>query len=399
IKLAEQAQEEFKKGNLEAMLEKKDRQARGHGDFFDQLIASGKLIEIYDQGIEVISVRNIDNIGARFDRYFLRTLGFFLEHKLDFQGEVTPRAPGQRGGNLIIRTDTDNRVFLEDPILRATVDLNGTPIVSPSDSYWLNSAVGLFTKHYVISLYKESNQTDDQFIENLRRASPEQRVTIAAKGRDRSPVMFDAKPGKGTVALTTKPAGESNLWMSTTAAPDDVKIGAIGVRGVRNLPLEKLSDMSIAELKEVLAPVRFVSAKQWVMSPEKRAAALVEFKKQIGPEVSDEKLDVMLNYILETYEGNKPLVDVLFELVFKGERFVKKEMFDASEGNKVKKVDSSTGGIDFDPAQLNLKIERTGAGMKVTVDPAELQRIKSDGVSGFRPVILNITPVKSLLPS
>ncbi len=60
---------------------------------------------------------------------------------------------------------------------------------------------------------------------------------------------------------------------------------------------------------------------------------------------------------------------------------------------------SATGGIDFDPAQLNLKVERTGAGMKVTVDPAELARIKADGVSGFRPVILNITPVKSLLPS
>ncbi len=62
-------------------------------------------------------------------------------------------------------------------------------------------------------------------------------------------------------------------------------------------------------------------------------------------------------------------------------------------------IDPATGGIDFDPAQLNLKVERTGAGMKVTVDPAELARIKADGVSGFRPVILNITPVKSLLPS
>ncbi len=66
---------------------------------------------------------------------------------------------------------------------------------------------------------------------------------------------------------------------------------------------------------------------------------------------------------------------------------------------KLSKKNDLKGGIDFDPALLNLKVERTGAGMKVTVDPAEIKRIKAEGVSGFTPVIINIAPVKSLLPA
>ncbi len=55
------------------------------------------------------------------------------------------------------------------------------------------------------------------------------------------------------------------------------------------------------------------------------------------------------------------------------------------------------GGIDFNPAGLNLKVERTDQGIKVQVDPAEIQRIKTEGVTGFRPVIINITPVKGII--
>jgi hypothetical protein len=57
------------------------------------------------------------------------------------------------------------------------------------------------------------------------------------------------------------------------------------------------------------------------------------------------------------------------------------------------------GGIDFNPAALNLKVQRTGKGIQVQFDPAEIQRIKTEGVSGFTPVIINITPVKSMLPA
>jgi hypothetical protein len=57
------------------------------------------------------------------------------------------------------------------------------------------------------------------------------------------------------------------------------------------------------------------------------------------------------------------------------------------------------GGIDLNPASLNLKVSRTGKGIQVQVDPAEIQRIKAEGVSGFTPVIINIMPVKSMLPA
>jgi isopentenyldiphosphate isomerase len=57
------------------------------------------------------------------------------------------------------------------------------------------------------------------------------------------------------------------------------------------------------------------------------------------------------------------------------------------------------GGIDFDPRLLNLKVERTGDKIQVTVDPAELQRIQAEGVDGFMPVIIDIVPVKAMLPA
>jgi hypothetical protein len=57
------------------------------------------------------------------------------------------------------------------------------------------------------------------------------------------------------------------------------------------------------------------------------------------------------------------------------------------------------GGIDLNPAALNLKVMRTGKGIQVQFDPAEIQRIKTEGVSGFTPVIINIMPVKSMLPA
>ena len=57
------------------------------------------------------------------------------------------------------------------------------------------------------------------------------------------------------------------------------------------------------------------------------------------------------------------------------------------------------GGINLDPASLNMTVERTGRAIKVQVDPAEIQRIRTEGVNGFTPVIINIMPVKSMLPA
>ncbi|MFH0753534.1 MAG: hypothetical protein V2A70_03095, partial [Candidatus Omnitrophota bacterium] len=68
------------------------------------------------------------------------------------------------------------------------------------------------------------------------------------------------------------------------------------------------------------------------------------------------------------------------------------------EAQKVTKDNAEYGGIDFNPAALNLVVERTGQGIKVQVDPAEIQRIKTEGVVGFTPIIVNITPIKTMFP-
>jgi hypothetical protein len=60
---------------------------------------------------------------------------------------------------------------------------------------------------------------------------------------------------------------------------------------------------------------------------------------------------------------------------------------------------ATRGGIDFDPALLHMDVKRTGDKTRVTFDPAELQRIKAEGVNGFRPVIINIVPIKAMLPA
>ncbi|MBF0386975.1 MAG: hypothetical protein HQL20_03875 [Candidatus Omnitrophica bacterium] len=53
-------------------------------------------------------------------------------------------------------------------------------------------------------------------------------------------------------------------------------------------------------------------------------------------------------------------------------------------------ANSEVGGIDFDSAMLNMTVERTGNGVKVNIDPAEIQRIKTRGVDGFAPVVINM---------
>jgi hypothetical protein len=57
------------------------------------------------------------------------------------------------------------------------------------------------------------------------------------------------------------------------------------------------------------------------------------------------------------------------------------------------------GGIDLANAANGLKVERTGERIKVTVDPAMVERIRAEGVNGFAPVIINIMPIKAMFPA
>ena len=65
------------------------------------------------------------------------------------------------------------------------------------------------------------------------------------------------------------------------------------------------------------------------------------------------------------------------------------------------KTQDKLGGIDLDPAMMNMNIERRGGRIQVNMDPAEIQRIKDGGVTGFRPVIIDIhsIPAGGMIPA
>ena len=56
------------------------------------------------------------------------------------------------------------------------------------------------------------------------------------------------------------------------------------------------------------------------------------------------------------------------------------------------------GGIDFNPANLGMTVTQENGGVKMTIDPAEIERMKKQGVSGFTPVIINIVPIANIFP-
>src|SRR5262249_46279452 len=61
----------------------------------------------------------------------------------------------------------------------------------------------------------------------------------------------------------------------------------------------------------------------------------------------------------------------------------------ASTATETEKV----GGIDLNPALLNLQIKRDGNGIPL---PIEMQPIRDMKIDGFVPLIINITPIMSV---
>ena len=56
--------------------------------------------------------------------------------------------------------------------------------------------------------------------------------------------------------------------------------------------------------------------------------------------------------------------------------------------------DEEVGGIDMN----SIDLEREGVGVDIQFDPAQLQELIDAGIDGFAPVIINITPLPSVLP-
>ena len=55
---------------------------------------------------------------------------------------------------------------------------------------------------------------------------------------------------------------------------------------------------------------------------------------------------------------------------------------------------TNTGGIDFDPAHINMQVDHHGGGITMVIDPHLLQELKDN--PGFTPVIISLTPMTNL---
>ena len=67
---------------------------------------------------------------------------------------------------------------------------------------------------------------------------------------------------------------------------------------------------------------------------------------------------------------------------------------DAPQSSSPISSSDKVGGIDMN----SIDLEREGAGVDIQFDAAELQELIDAGIDGFAPVIINITPLPSVLP-
>jgi hypothetical protein len=119
LQQAEQVLKDIQAGRPEAVILPGEKAPLGHADFFHEMIRSGLLAAYWRAGRRWISLRNIDNVAAKFDADWLVTLGMFLERNLHFQAEVSPRSPGMKGGALIV-DEKGNHRLTENPSFDAT---------------------------------------------------------------------------------------------------------------------------------------------------------------------------------------------------------------------------------------------------------------------------------------
>ena len=218
----------------------------GHGEFLHQLVASGLLTQLDEQGIEYLSVRNIDNAAAVLNDDWLTLLGYAVEAELDCLLEVCPRLPGQKGGALIQQNGQWR--IAEDPSFRGTQH-------TATESCYINNAVALFRLDYFYKLYEVTPA-------ELHNATAEQLQAIADRGRARFPVIVEAKPVQlkdGSVIAAITP--ETNMWESTSVV-EEAKIGAFGVPSERAVG-EDFLDIAPAEQSQRARRVRFSPTKTW----------------------------------------------------------------------------------------------------------------------------------------
>jgi hypothetical protein len=312
------AEQAFKEGRFEDLIIPGAipgaRQAQGHGEFWHSyMIESGELLHMIDSGKKWGFVRNVDNLAAKFDKTWLKLLGYFLTEGLDFLGEGARNFPGQKGGKWYV-DQYGNHVIGEDPNANAA----GLDITKPAR---VNNAVAFFTPKFIIHLYKLKTQTDGDFIAELRAATEKSKKgdalalkAIAERGREKFPVIWDEKPLEAVGAIGAK--GETNMWMATFLQDPSVKMRAIGVGGPLDFPIEKLiqGQMTPEEENEALTRFRFLATKNWVKTPKDIADVKKETERILGRPITASELAIAA----ETYEGNMLIYPRLIQYIYTG---------------------------------------------------------------------------------
>jgi hypothetical protein len=61
-------------------------------------------------------------------------------------------------------------------------------------------------------------------------------------------------------------------------------------------------------------------------------------------------------------------------------------------------TDENVGGIDLNPANLKIEINKENGGVNVQYDPLLIQQLREQGIDGFVPFIINMQPMQSIMP-
>jgi hypothetical protein len=223
------------------------------------MVASGTLARLLDDGVEFISVRNIDNTAAVLDDNWSEALGWMISQESDILLEVSQRPEGQQGGALI-RANGDWRIA-EDP------SFDGTEWKA-KDSFYMNNAVAIIALKYLLKIY---NTTAEEVLSGDTELWSE----IADRGQRKFPMLIEAKPvvlDDGQVVGAVIP--ETNMWESTGVG-NNLIVTALAVDSDRNAG--DLFSLDATEQQRIAERVRFSPTKNWSDYSDERKQLIARY--------------------------------------------------------------------------------------------------------------------------
>ncbi|MBI3617841.1 MAG: UTP--glucose-1-phosphate uridylyltransferase, partial [Candidatus Omnitrophica bacterium] len=183
---------------------------------------------------------------------------------------------------------------------------------------------------------------------------------------------------------------EENADKGQTLTPPEITLGdpdnkedTAYWKELQNL-IDALGEQKVRELKSLVikGKIKMVDA---------RLKGNVEIVNASGQEVDLKQLPEIQKHIIN---GELVLDNLKISIDGQGQVQVQSSSpVSTIDDGRVTK-DEDVGGIDMNAIDL----DRKGAGVDIQFDPAELQEIIDAGIDGFAPVIINITPLPSVLP-